>query len=168
MAVKRRRGRPTGTEINDKPLIMKVAGMLIDNPNLKPTTAFKRAYERWEPRDIRRFQIKWKRDGAQALALIRALRKNTSTASKEIARLKLAQTTERAHAAFRAAAGIDGVVSKFGDNPTVQIQRALDRLLSPWSFSESPVDRVLRQMQNDPAQRLIREMRRRDNWPPFT
>jgi L-rhamnose mutarotase len=74
---KRPRGRPRGSGKNDTHQLRQVAELLIRDPSLKPTTAMKRILRSrsgWGATDetlLRRWQIKWKENGAQFLAIER-------------------------------------------------------------------------------------------------
>jgi hypothetical protein len=61
----RGRGRPKGTgRQGDVAVLREIAGLLLGNPTLKPTTAIRRVTVTDDPSTIRRFQVKWKKDGA--------------------------------------------------------------------------------------------------------
>jgi hypothetical protein len=69
----RLRGRPRGSGKNDAPYLAKVAGLLIGDPSLKPSTAMKRVirgradWDAIDPTLLRRWQVKWKADGPSFL-----------------------------------------------------------------------------------------------------
>lgn len=71
---KRPRGRPRGTGKNDILHLMRVADLLVSEPELKPTTAMKRVlreHKNWRQTDptlIRRWQVKWKANRVLLLA----------------------------------------------------------------------------------------------------
>jgi hypothetical protein len=156
---KRKRGRPKGTEINDRPILMKVASLLIDNPIQKPITAFKRAYSQWEERDVRRFQIKWKRDGAETLAIVRALRQRSTTASKEIVLIKARQEMDRAQAITWGV--LSGAIQDVCDSPTMQAVREIydsPTMRAAREIYDSPTMRAMRDVYDSPTMRAMREM----------
>ena len=68
--VKRSRGRPKGSQINDDTPLMAVARLLADNPKLAPKTAARRVFKAsgraacFEDASIHRWQGKWKTDKA--------------------------------------------------------------------------------------------------------
>lgn len=77
--VARSRGRPKGSGKNDSGPLMMVAGLMVDDPKLMPTTAMRRVLRsterhRWPETDetlIRRWQVKWKAEGAAYLQKVR-------------------------------------------------------------------------------------------------
>lgn len=79
MTEKRGRGRPTGSGKNDTPHLRKVAALLIENATMKPTTAMNKViwageWTESEPTLRRRWQVKWKTQGADLIAEARQAR----------------------------------------------------------------------------------------------
>jgi hypothetical protein len=72
--IKRGRGRPPGTGLNDDPTLNKVADVLLANPRMKPTTAMARVLDRPGPSTVRRLQVKWHAKGVTYLAEAKARR----------------------------------------------------------------------------------------------
>ena len=74
---KRPRGRPPGEGKKDSRYLMQVADLLVRDPSLKPTTAMKRVMcsrKDWDETDetlLRRWQIKWKKNGESFLGAAR-------------------------------------------------------------------------------------------------
>ena len=73
--VKRQRGRPKGTGINDRETLVRVAEIIAANPSLKPTTAIKQAGVT-NPSTIRRLRDKFSEQGDQLLAEVRGRQYN--------------------------------------------------------------------------------------------
>ena len=72
--IKKGRGRPPGTGLNDDPTLRKVADVLLANPRMKPTTAMARVLDRPGPSTVRRLQVKWRVKGTTYLAEAEARR----------------------------------------------------------------------------------------------
>jgi hypothetical protein len=60
MAGERRPGRPKGDGTNDDKELAAMADMILANPGLRPTTAYKRVVHRPTEAAIRRIQAKWR------------------------------------------------------------------------------------------------------------
>ena len=58
---KRQRGRPIGTGLDDSPELSALADVLLEFPNLKPTTAMRKILLRPSEAAVRRLQSKWKK-----------------------------------------------------------------------------------------------------------
>lgn len=71
-SIKRSRGRPRGTGLDDTRTMSRVADMLVANSSLKPTTAIKSALDNPTETAVRRLQGKWKDHGNRYLADARA------------------------------------------------------------------------------------------------
>jgi hypothetical protein len=65
--LKRQRGRPKGSGINDREILMRIAEIIAANPSLKPTTAIKQAGVT-NSSTIRRLRDKFSEQGDQLLA----------------------------------------------------------------------------------------------------
>src|SRR5882672_3827441 len=61
---RRGRGRPRGTGLRDERTLRSVAASCVADPKLRPTTAIKRIVGNDNPSELRRLQMKWKRDKA--------------------------------------------------------------------------------------------------------
>ena len=68
---KRSRGRPKGSGKDDSAFLKRVADLLLQNPDMKPTTAIKRVIGVDNPSNIRRLQVKWKANREALLAAAR-------------------------------------------------------------------------------------------------
>src|SRR5689334_19282771 len=71
---KRGRGRPVGSGYNDRPILEKIADLMVAQPLLKATTAMRRILGQPGASEIRRLQVKWKAGSAEYLAHARARR----------------------------------------------------------------------------------------------
>ena len=70
----RRRGRPTGTGIDDSADLFRMAELLADHPSMKPTAAIKSISTKWTESSVRRLQRKWKAVGFPILQHAKAAR----------------------------------------------------------------------------------------------
>ncbi|MEP0338114.1 MAG: hypothetical protein ABJ388_04010 [Alphaproteobacteria bacterium] len=120
--IKRKRGRPKGTGINDTPLLEQVARLTLDDPQLKKTTAIKRVLAGRDFKTpealataVRRLQHKWNAEGP---ALKEAERKRR--ASRPNTRVD-ARFVEEALAARDAASEL----AKFAKGPADMLREAL-------------------------------------------
>lgn len=142
ITIKRGRGRPPGTGLNDHPTLNKVADVLLANPRLKPTTAMGRVLDKPGRSTVRRLQVKWRAKGEIYLAEAEARR----TAEREAHRRSLEATIRRQSVgAYRATRGFGAAL----DSPVMTaMQEALN----------SPAMRVMRELQDSPAMRAMREL----------
>ena len=72
---RKRRGRPPGSGADDTATLIAMADLLAAEPDLKPTTAMKRAVRKIGASQLRRLQVKWKKDGAALPAAAQQRRK---------------------------------------------------------------------------------------------
>lgn len=143
--IKRGRGRPPGTGLNDDPTLSKVADMLLVNPRMKPTTAMARVLDRPGPSTVRRLQVKWHAKGATYLAEAEARR----AAEREAHRRSLEATIRRQSVeAYRSSRGLGAAFAAF-DSPAMQ---AVQEVLN------SPAMRAMRELHNSPAMQAVREL----------
>jgi hypothetical protein len=168
-SIKRSRGRPRGTGLNDSPALRKVADMLAADPTLKPTTAIKRVLNRPDETAVRRLQGKWKDQGAKYLADTHARRaavpaptRRTGTSYSPRTTRQLFEGHKRMQDALsptmRAAqemmsspamlAALEAA-RRIQESPTM---RAIEELRS------SPTMRAIEQLQNSPTMRAMREL----------
>ncbi len=77
---KRPRGRPKGSGKDDNPALNQIADLIVRDPSLKATTAIKRVIDGNNPSDIRRLQVKWKKDGDAFLFAARKRQANAASA----------------------------------------------------------------------------------------
>jgi hypothetical protein len=130
---KRPRGRPPGTGIDDAATLTAVADTLVAHPGIKPTTAMKRTVRGIQPSHLRRLQEKWK---------VNSERLRTE------ARQRVQQRKEarmRAEAATRSTTGL----SQWATNIA--------------GLMDSPLQRMMRDLENSPLQRMMREMQQKWN-----
>jgi hypothetical protein len=75
------RGRPKGTGINDKELLLRIASIIVDNPDIKRTTAIKRLGIE-NPSTVRRLRDKFQTDADKYIAEVKASRSTSSSEGK--------------------------------------------------------------------------------------
>ncbi len=154
--IKRGRGRPPGTGLNDDPTLNKVADVLLANPRMKPTTAMARVLDRPGPSTVRRLQVKWHAKGVTYLAEAEARR----AAEQEAHRRSLEATLRRQSVeAYRASMGLGAALAAL-DSPAMKaMQEALNspamRVMR--ELQDSPTMRAARELQNSPAMRAVQE-----------
>ncbi|MBT2246986.1 hypothetical protein JQK15_26180 [Sphingobium sp. BHU LFT2] len=144
---KRGRGRPHGTGLNDEKTLGQIAGHMVRNASLRPTTAIKRVLRNPDSATIRRLQVKWKAQGEDFLAKARERREAEAAArpvSEGINYGKLAMAT----GALRDAGGPSAIFDAL-NSPSLRAMR---------DVMESPAMRAIQQVENNPAMRLAREM----------
>lgn len=142
-SLKRPRGRPKGSGIDDRPTLEAVADMLFRAPHLRATTAMKRVALRAGESDIRRLQGKWRAD---------------EVALREGARLR-AEARKAADGRDRSRGGGELRWSKperraVGVNWTRET--ATEKAMR--QFMESPINKALERMANDPVMKAIDRM----------
>ncbi|MEZ5774808.1 MAG: hypothetical protein R3D33_08930 [Hyphomicrobiaceae bacterium] len=81
-ATKPTRGRPKGSGINDRAILLSIAGLIVDNPTLKRTTAIKQAGIT-NPSTIRRLRDKFAAEGDTLIAEVEASRAAVATATEQ-------------------------------------------------------------------------------------
>jgi hypothetical protein len=154
----KRRGRPTGTEINDDVALAKIADMLVASPKMKLADVFRAvrsagSYKGQSDRAIdERWRAKWKQrsETEMTAANKRAARAAQPTISSGgggyVGGFDLGMS--------RAAMGIGSVF-----DPIMEAQRAMDRLMEPMRAAQRVNDKVLAAaMSIDPAYDLMRKM----------
>lgn len=155
--IKRGRGRPPGTGLNDHPTLNKVADVLLANPRLKPTTAMGRVLDKPGRSTVRRLQVKWRAKGEIYLAEAEARR----AAEQQAHRQSLEATIRRQSAqAYRASRGMGAALAAL-DSPAMRaIQEALNSpaMRAMRELQDSPTMRALNELQNSPAMRAVREL----------
>jgi hypothetical protein len=146
---KRPRGRPCGTGKRDIPHLMRVADLLVSEPELKPTTAMKRVMRErndWRETDatlIRRWQIKWKAKEASFLAAAHERRR---------ARCSTVMMTDLVNT-FRQ---LDETFKAMQNSPTL---RQLDETIKAMQNSPTlrQLDETIKAIQNSPTLRQLDE-----------
>ena len=81
-ATKPTRGRPKGSGINDRAILLSIAGLIVDNPTLKRTTAIKQAGIT-NPSTIRRLRDKFAAEGDTLIAEVEASRAAVATTTEQ-------------------------------------------------------------------------------------
>ncbi len=119
-SVKRQRGRPKGTGINDRETLVRVAEIIAANPSLKPTTAIKQAGVT-NPSTIRRLRDKFSEMGDQLLADVRSRQNNGSASVTQLAGRPRINAT--AHPATKVSQRISSLASSLS-GPALQPRTA--------------------------------------------
>ena len=150
---KRGRGRPKGPGKDDSKELAKIANMLVANPDILPTTAFKKIVSWPDAAYIHRIQAKWKIQ-KEALLLKAEQRKSDRLASESRMHSSLASTSNnlanwKALAYGSSTAGQLRALRMTVDSPTI---RALKKL------ENDPVQRALKKLYDSPGMRMIREL----------
>ena len=153
-AKKSKRGRPKGTGIDDLPALRAMADLIVSEPGLKATTAYKAVNLQWLEKDLRRIQFKWKAQGESLLAEVRDRRSararptRTTTADEEISLMKATAQAAR-------------MARDMYDSPSMRAARAVVHLPSMRAVRElydSPSMRAARELYDSPSLRLAREV----------
>lgn len=118
--VKRQRGRPKGTGINDRETLVRIAEIIAANPSLKPTTAIKQAGVT-NPSTIRRLRDKFSEEGDRLLADVRSRQYNGNAAVTPLAGRPRINAT--AHPATKVSQRISSLASSLS-GPALQPQTA--------------------------------------------
>lgn len=134
------RGRPHGTGLNDEPVLAKMADLMVANPKLKPTTAFKRVEAEPDASTIRRIQTKWKASGK------RFLERAQSKVATALANSKpLAQPVCDLSRLDKVALAASGLPTSFGASEV-------------YKMTNSPALQTMRDTYNSPTMRTMREI----------
>lgn len=155
-SIKRTRGRPRGTGLDDGPTLRTVADMLAADPSLKPTTAIRRALDKPTETAVRRLQGKWQHHGAQYRANAQARR---SVVPMPVRRPsppyspRTARQMMEAHRRMQEALGPSiRAAQELANSPAfLAAQEAARRI------HESPSVRAMRELHESPTFRAIRE-----------
>lgn len=85
---RKRRGRPKGSEKDDTKILVAIADMLTENPDMKATAAMRRIKRDASDAEIHRWQDKWKqrKTGLLAEAAVRLMRSNEKERRKKPSR----------------------------------------------------------------------------------
>ena len=153
--IKKGRGRPPGTGLNDDPTLRKVADVLLANPRMKPTTAMARVLDRPGPSTVRRLQVKWRVKGTTCLAEAEARRAAEREAHRRPPEAPLRRQPVEPFWASRelgtalAALDIPAIKAMQAfDSPTMHVIREL---------LDSRTMRVLQEIMANPAMRTLQE-----------
>lgn len=141
---KRPRGRPKGTGIDDRPVLLQMAELIVAKPTLRPTTALKRIVRRPSESYERRIQAKWRVVGEALCAEVRARAANDRAPVMRGAPLSPVALARRV-----AASPVLSAMDALNNNPTMRALRA---------FEDSPAMRAFRAVQDNPVLRAARAL----------
>jgi len=155
---KRKPGRPKGTGLNDDPYFLQMAKLMVDDPKLTKTKAFKLVKATWTYAEIRRIQTKWCEVGDRFLT--KELEKRASEtkmpASMNIALASqiskfgaIAAAAEQAHAIFNNPA--QSAMREYLNSPAQLALRA---------HLDSSTMQAIRVIQSAPAMLAMQAMQR--------
>jgi hypothetical protein len=154
----RRRGRPTGTEINDDAALAKIADMLVASPKMKLADVFRAvrsagSYKGQSDRAIdERWRAKWKQRSETEMT---AAKKRAAKAAQPM----ISSGGSGYVGGFdlgisRAAMGLGSVF-----DPIMEAQRSMDRIMEPILAAQKVNDKVrAAAMGINPAYDLMRKM----------
>ena len=159
------RGRPKGTGIDDSKSLLAMAEAIVNDPNLKPTTAYKQSNRKWDDKDIRRIQIKWRAEGELYLAEVyarRTLLRQSSVGRSALATETYSDTIERAMATMTGSLGSARAMSEVMNSPAMRMAQEIHN--SPTArmareIYDSPTARMAREIYDSPTARFAREFR---------
>lgn len=162
---KRKRGRPQGTGKDDTPVLREIATMIVAEPGLKVATALKRVCAKPSEALIRRIQIKFREHRSEWLAEARARCSSIDRPARTStsASLSALDSYLRAKRQMDEALGIGGAyqraIAEVTDSPVMRAQRELrSKIDSIMLALDTPTDRLVRQMRNDPYERMMRSV----------
>ncbi|WP_052730581.1 hypothetical protein [Sphingomonas sp. SRS2] len=161
---KRARGRPKGSGKDDRPVLLRLAELLVAKPRMRPTTALKKIIYRPEASYVRRIQAKWKAIGAELLAEVRARhtpvvhgsRPSATALARRVAGSSVLSSMEAMHnhPTLRA-------IRDLQNSPTLKAVRELQNspaLKAIRELQESPTLKAIRELQTNPTLRIMREI----------
>jgi len=164
-SIKRTRGRPRGTGLDDGPTLRTVADMLAADPSLKPTTAIRHALDKPTETAVRRLQGKWQHHGAQYRADAQARR---SVVPMPVRRPsppyspRTARQMMEAHRRMQEALGPSiRAAQELANSPGFMAAQEAARRLQ-----ESPALRAAQELANSPAFLAAQEAARRIHESP--
>ena len=142
---KRPRGRPKGTTLDDRPVLMRIAEVMVENPGTRPTTALRRIHRRAGPSEVRRIQVKWKAVGEQLMEEVRA---RTDDANGRRSSVASYGSYREANRLTRLVEGSQALraLREWNDSPTMRAIRAVQ---------DSPTMRAIRAVEDSPTMRAI-------------
>lgn len=153
--MKRTRGRPRGTGLDDGPTLRKVADMLAADPSLKPTTAIKRALDKPTETAVRRLQGKWQHQGARYQADALARRSAVPAPTRRVSAPYSPRTSRQvleAHRRMQDAYPALRAAQEMMNSPGFMAAQEAARRIN-----ESPSMRAMRELHESPTFRAIRE-----------
>ena len=154
---KRRRGRPSGSGIDDAGTLAAVADTLVAHPGMKPTTAMKRSVRGIQPSHLRRLQVKWKVDseGLRTEARQRVQEREEARTRADVA---TRSTTGLSQRAITIAGLMDPLQRMMRDIANSPLQRMMR------DIANSPLQRMMRDIENSPLQRMMRDIENSPLW----
>lgn len=154
MTERRLPGRPRGDGIDDERELAAMADMLLANPTMRPTTAYKRIVRRPGQSAIRRIQAKW-RDRRETF-LAAATERRAQAQAKTAARTVSSGSSPLRLATEAAARRIDGFVAGLAFGRDVQTE--LSALAALRDAVDPPAVRRLRELTQNPLANAMRAM----------
>lgn len=152
MSEKRMRGRPVGTGIDDAPMLRRIADLIVRQPGLRPTTAFKQCQKRPSQSQVRRIQDKWRKGNAHFLAEAEA-RLATERQAQLGARQLIARS--RQSTVFDPFGPLDALSERVRQlTATAQFAKAFE--LATRTSSDSLLNRLTRQIHGGSYARAVR------------
>lgn len=157
MTERRLPGRPRGDGIDDERELAAMADMLLANPTMRPTTAYKRIVRRPEQSAIRRIQAKWRdrRETFLTAATERRAQAQARTAARTVSSGSSGSSSMRL-ATEAAARRIDGFVAGLAFGRDVQTE--LSALATLRDAVDPPAVRRLRELTQNPLANAMRAM----------
>jgi hypothetical protein len=160
---KRPRGRPKGTQKDDRSILYQIAAKKVQSPALPIATALKQINRKADAALIRRIQFKWKMWGAKLVEEVKA----KTSAPAQVARFGLyggVRAGDAVNNAIRLAREIaDSPVMRmmrdWENNPTTRYLRAVQAQQKALrELTEGPIQHYLREVHNSPAIRAAQEL----------
>lgn len=178
---KKKRGRPLGAESDDSRELSAMADMIVADPKLRPTTAYKKIDPCWTDASVRRMQDKWKMRREALLA--QANQRRDEQRSQESTR-----NTANSGIGWRYLEGLTAggqlkQLQMLHDSPAMRTIKADQN--APFALAmkasefgslgqirktteNSAISTLMNTMKNDPVYRLMEEQRRiRELLNPF-
>jgi hypothetical protein len=141
------RGRPKGTGINDKELLLRIAAIIVDNPDIKRTTAIKRLGIE-NPSTVRRLRDKFQAEADKYIAEVKASRAPAQGGAETAKGRKPKAAPEPAAPAQQAAAAAS---APQGAGDSIQIEALVTGLIcqflgvKPEAMPNHPILALVRQ-----------------------
>lgn len=153
---KRPRGRPKGTGIDDRPVLLQMAELIVAKPSLRPTTALKRIVRRPPESYERRIQAKWRVVGQALCAEVRARAANDRAPVLRGTPVSPVELARRV-----AASPVLAAMDALGNTPTMRALRAFEDsavMRAARAFEDNPTLRAMRAIQDSPVMRAARAL----------
>jgi hypothetical protein len=166
-AEKRKRGRPVGTGLDDTPVLIRMADLMVANPVLKPTTAIKRLVPLAGEAQVRRLQIKWRAGSAELMEEARRRATSGEPGTNPLRRTRrrgaslahlpnLARALRDAHESVALKA-----MREMLDSSTMRAARELydtTAMQAARELQNSTAMQAMRELQNSTAMQAMREL----------